>query len=95
MDLWVSCFVVSILIMFPIYIVLQLDDNAEFFFSIYRLQLALAIVALFVNLLICTYAFSGDAFSPHTAMFRTLLVIDVFSNLGYVLDAFAALLHRK
>uniref|UniRef100_A0A915DBH1 Uncharacterized protein n=1 Tax=Ditylenchus dipsaci TaxID=166011 RepID=A0A915DBH1_9BILA len=72
-----------------------MDTGAEFLFVIYRLEMALAVVSLLINLLISTYAFSGDSFSPHTAMFRTILVIDVFTDVGYILDAFSALLHQE
>ncbi|KAI1726340.1 hypothetical protein DdX_03056 [Ditylenchus destructor] len=75
--------------------ILMSDGSVELFFSLYRVQLALAVISLFINVMICIYAFSGDAFSPHTAMFRTLVLIDVFSGLGYILDAFAALLHQE
>ena len=54
---------------------------------IYRFQVAMAITAMLVNGVICIYSFTSETFSPHTAMIRTLLLIDVGTNVAYIMDA--------
>ena len=72
------------------------SDEIWTFFLTYRLQLAFAIAALLVNLVLCVYAFTaGDCYNPHTSMWRTQLVIDILVALGYVLDATSAFRFRK
>ena len=72
------------------------SDEIWTFFLTYRLQLAFAIAALLINLVLCVYAFTaGDCYNPHTSMWRTQLVIDILVALGYVLDATSAFRFRK
>ncbi|CAD5226928.1 unnamed protein product [Bursaphelenchus xylophilus] len=62
---------------------------------LYIMQTTLSFVGFFFNLVICIFAFSGDRFSPHTAMFRTLMLGDLLSSLGFIIDSISALLQRN
>ncbi|CAD5220454.1 unnamed protein product [Bursaphelenchus okinawaensis] len=71
------------------------DTPDNFFCYMYILQAILSIIGFIVNLIICIFAFSGDRFSPHTAMTRALLWADVMSSFAYIADSISSLLQRN
>ncbi|KAF7635791.1 hypothetical protein Mgra_00004704, partial [Meloidogyne graminicola] len=64
-------------------------DLTSFIFA-YRIQLILSIIALLINLIICLYSFYiFDCYNPHTTMWKTQLIIDIFISIGYIFDSFS------
>ncbi|KAL7078609.1 hypothetical protein ACQ4LE_002316 [Meloidogyne hapla] len=69
---------------------LMYTNDLSTFFLAYRFQLGIAIIALFINLIICIYSFIVvDCYNPHTSMWRTQLILDIFIAIGYILDSFS------
>ncbi|KAH7729261.1 hypothetical protein AAVH_02736 [Aphelenchoides avenae] len=65
--------------------------EAENLAEVYRIELVTALGALLVNLFVIIYAYTGDRFSPHTTMLRTVLIIDILTNVGHICEAFSSL----
>lgn len=80
-----------VLLILRLHTTFQDPYEAENLAEVYRIELVTALGALLVNLFVIIYAYTGDRFSPHTTMLRTVLIIDILTNVGHICEAFSSL----
>ncbi|KAE9553619.1 hypothetical protein FO519_003164 [Halicephalobus sp. NKZ332] len=79
--------------MFRLDICIAEDDISRDLCQAYKVTVTASVIAFIINIVVCTYSFTGSTFSPNTAIFRTNLVIDIISCVGFMLDSFSTLLN--